>query len=378
MSLKETEKYLKPKYDLRYNVINNRTYFKYKTCTSCSFILLIDYVLNSIHRELRKKNINISKSALRDLLQSDFVKKYNPITSYFKSLEKWDSKTDYINQLVKTVETNNNILFQWAFKKWFVAMIACAVDDKVVNHCVLIFIGEQGIGKSRWSESLLPEELKSLMSSGRINPNDKDSMFLLTECMLIIMEEIGTFSKHQTEAFKELITKDVIRERRAYAVYAENYVRRASFIGSSNNPQILVDITGNRRFLVFKAVKILSTGNIDLDKVYAQGFYLYKNGFQYWFDQKDIKKINAHNNQFRLVSSEEELLLKYYEPAQRDDEPALFLSATEVVRHIIKRENITIANKLTNVEMGKVLSARGFVEIKKKGLKKYILKLKLC
>ena len=52
------------------------------------------------------------------------------------------------------------------------------------------------------------------------------------------MEEIGVFNRSQIEAFKELITKSTIRERRAYGVFSEDYVRRASFAGATNNKQL--------------------------------------------------------------------------------------------------------------------------------------------
>ena len=40
------------------------------------------------------------------------------------------------------------MLFAEYFKKWLVGMVAGWVDEREVNHVILIFIGEQGIYKT--------------------------------------------------------------------------------------------------------------------------------------------------------------------------------------------------------------------------------------
>ncbi|WP_053991925.1 VapE domain-containing protein [Mangrovimonas sp. TPBH4] len=377
MNYSNVEVYLKRKYTFKYNEVLNRTFFKKNSGGSSSLKLLDDYYLNSMYRELSNKNLKIGKAALRDLLQSDFVPRFNPIMDYFKNLKTWDGSNDFITSLACTVNSTDNKVFQWAFKKWFVAMIGCAYSQNITNHCALILIGPQGLGKSSWIQGLLPIELKDYLSSGKVDPTRKDSVFLLAECMLINLEEVGTFSRSEAEAFKEIITKEVIRERRPYGVFAENYVRRASFIGSSNNQKILVDVTGNRRFLVFEISGFKKIDSQLLDNAYSQGFYLFKKNFQYWFDQKDIQKINKHNEQYREVLQEEVLLSKYFLPVFTKGKGVLFMNATETINYISNYEKSTVILKaLSPVEMGKVLKAKGFKELKVKGVKKYMLKRK--
>ena len=43
---------------------------------------------------------------------------------------------------------------------------------------------------------------------------------------------------------KVMITKNTVRERRAYARNAETYTRRASFLATVNDSQVLTDRTG--------------------------------------------------------------------------------------------------------------------------------------
>lgn len=361
-------------YNFRYNEVTSRIQFKNKSCSICEFNNLDDYNFNTIWIWLKGEFSGLSKSYLRDLLNSAIVPKVNPIKDYFEKLPPWDGKSDYIDLLSSTVKTTNDSYFNWIFKKWFVAMVACAIDPETTNQTILIFIGKQGVGKSTWIENILPKELCPYSSSGIIDPKDKDSRFKLSECILINMEEIGAMKRHEVERFKELITKSSISDRRPYGIFSENYLRRASFIGSTNNHNILADVTGNRRFLIIESIKFESTSNILLDLVYSQGYELYKSGFQYWFNSKDICKVNSENENYRQVSHEEVLLFKYFQKGNNKN--SVYLNASEIVQFICKSEKKPI-HTLSNIEMGKVLSSNGFKTKKIKGIKKYILNKKI-
>lgn len=358
-STKQIEEYLSKKYDFQYNEVQNRTYYRKKGAGK-PFTLIQDFEINSLLRELNNSHFNISRQRLKSLLESEFIVRVNPIKDYFDKLPRWDGTTDYITAYLKSVVTTDDNNFRWAFKKWFVAMIACAINPEVINHCAIILIGKQGIGKSTWFNNLLPKELKPYFYSGRINPSDKDTLLHLSECIIIVMEEIGAFSKAQTESFKELLTKDAIRVRRAYGVYAENYQRIASFVGSTNNREVLSDITGNRRFLVFEALKFHGTSQYDIDKVYAHGYALYHQGFQYWFDLSEIKRVNTINEKYRQISDEEQYLLKHFRKANNKKDNVISLNATEVVAGIQEAEGNGFTLDLSAIEMGKVLNALGF------------------
>ena len=142
------ENYLNGKYAFHYNVLTNRTFINEPNDTD--YKLLNSYKINSIKRELNNNNIPCSQSDIKSLLESDYVPQFNPFTDYFDNLPKWDKQTDYIQQIIDTVETTNQVDFAWAFKKWLVAMVACAIEDETTNQAILIFTGGQGIGKTTW------------------------------------------------------------------------------------------------------------------------------------------------------------------------------------------------------------------------------------
>ena len=268
-----------------------------------------DFIENSMLRECLKARIRTNLSSLRNLLNSDFCPLFNPFEDYFFNLPSYDEKTDYITQLANTITTTKQDLWQQCFKKWLVAMVGCVLDDKIINHTVIVFSGKQGLGKTTWVEKLVPRPLKGYLFSGTINPNNKDTLVQLSECMLINLDELENLNRSEIGSLKEIITKTQIRMRKAYGHNNETMPRRASFAGSVNTSQFLNDSTGSRRFLCFELEGIQYQHDVDINLAFSQALYLFKSGFRHWFDKEEIKSITENNEQYQLHSPKEELLL---------------------------------------------------------------------
>jgi predicted P-loop ATPase len=371
--IKNFENYLRKNYEFKYNTVKGRVFYKNKKQKNSRFRLMQERDFNSILVRMMKQGMNIQRNKLLSILYSDFVVNFNPISNYFDELPKWDSR-DHITELSNTVKTTKQKTFNWAFKKWLVALVACATSDEIVNQTALILVGKQGVGKSRWIENkLLPIILCDYIFSKNLNPNNKDQILQLAEAILINMEEIGEFNKSQTESFKELITKKIIKERRAYGVFTEEFVRRASFIGSSNNKELLNDVTGNRRFLVFEVLGFDFDKKIDINQVYAQAKELLKGKFRYWFDGQDIIRVNENNSEFVKTSEAEELINENFKVPLKDSKHIEFMNATQVSDYLYLKYKSNGRSRIQGVEVGKVMTALGFKTKKVNGLKKYLV-----
>lgn len=168
------------------------------------------------------------------------------------------------------VTTKKQDLWKEYFKKWFVAMVACVLNEKQINHTVIVFSGKQGLGKTTWIEKLMPAELKQYIFLGTVNPNNKDTFIHLAECMLINLDWLENLNRTEIGSLKELITKTHIRRRKACGHNHKNIPRIASFAGSINTAQLLNDTPASRRFLCYEVEQIEYTHEIDINKVYAQ------------------------------------------------------------------------------------------------------------
>lgn len=369
--IEQIESFLQAKWLFRYNVVSHKVEFQTKDVPDSSFIEMRDFDYNSILRDLKYANIQCSMSTLRMILMSEFAIEYDPYIEYITNLPQFDAQDDYIEKLADTVVTGNPDFWRRAFKKWFVAMTASWTLPESVNHTALILNGAQGIGKTTWLSNLIPLPLRRFIHTGTLNVRDKDSQIKLSECPIIIMDEFENIG-HNLEALKELITKRDIYVRRAYGYCHENYIRRASFAGSINNKDFLQDVTGNRRFLCFEAKHIDYQQYAQLDRAYAQAVYLFQNGFQYWFSSDELEELEQNNAEFRAMSSEEELLMSFYEPADKTDEEAVFMTTTDILKSLIRLSGL---RSLSEQKLGRILTAQ-FERIKRKGRYGYVVKTK--
>lgn len=372
----DTEAFLSANYDFRYNEVTNKVEFKRKDDENYS--VLTDYAFNSILRKCTKNGFEITTSALRSLLNSDYTEIFNPFHRYLYGLPQYDSSDqdiDYIVKLSSKVSTTNDELWHKAFKKWFVALVGSLLVDKLINHTVIILSGPQGIGKTTWILNLIPEELKNYIFSGTINPGNKDTLIFLSECMLINLDELENLNRTELGSIKELITKNSVKLRRPYGTSVEDFPRRASFAGSVNTMQFLTDSTGSRRFLCFEVTSIdIDTpySADDLNKAYSQAHYLFKNGFKYWFEKEEITEIAQNNERYRLLSAEEEILIKHFEPCEEFEADHLF-STTEILEKLHGFSKFAISSGSVQ-KLGKALQSNGFKKLKKRGRQVYAIK----
>ena len=364
------ELFLSTRYVFRHNMVSGKLEFQY--FGKKKWHVMNDFIENSMLRECLKGRIKTNLSSLRNLLYSDFCELYNPFEDYFYNLPSYDEKTDYILELANTITTTKQDLWQQCFKKWIVAMVGCVLDDKVINHTVIVFSGKQGLGKTTWVEKLVPRKLKEYLFSGTINPNNKDTLVQLSECMLINLDELENLNRSEIGSLKEIITKTQIRMRKAYGHNNETMPRRASFAGSVNTAQFLNDSTGSRRFLCFEVENIQYQHEINIDNVLSQALYLFKTGFRHWFDQEEIKNITENNEQYQLRSPEEELLLTWFEPCDREN-ATHYLNASQIAAKLAERAKITITDGTIN-KIGKALKKHNFTRLMRKGSPVYAVK----
>lgn len=352
------QQYLSEHFSLRKNVVRGLIEYREKQKKHKEYQPVTDYWENSVWCTLQLQGVLCKISELRSVIHSDFSKEYDPFKSYFYKLSPWDGTTDHIAQLASTVSTTNPGYWLTCLRKWLVATVACAIEEGMENHTVLLLSGGQGLGKTTWCRNLVPPQLRRYTYSGNIDPASKDSTLLLSDCFLIVLDELSGQSRMELNRLKAMITKNYVRERRAYAHNAETYERRASFAATVNDSQVLTDRTGSRRFLCFEATRIDYLSPIDHKGVYAQALALYKDKFKFWFSDSDIAEINRNNEPFQQSSPEEELFYTFFRKPCRFEPPQL-LSSSEIIAKIAEKTRLPITPINVN-NLGKMLKRAQF------------------
>jgi predicted P-loop ATPase len=294
---------------------------------------------------------------------------YNPFTEYFNKLPIWDTKTDYISFLASFVKTADRQRFDNHFKKWIVRVVACALVDGIFNKQAFVLVHDkQNSGKSTFCRFLCPPVLDNYIAENL--SIDKDSRILLCRNLLINLDELSTLSKVEINSLKSLFSKDKINERLPYDRRNSILPRRCSFIGSTNQVEFLNDETGSVRWLCFVIDKIDwdYSSKVNIDMVYAQAYYLFKNGFPYEITATEVKENDEYNRQFLINTPEKELVNKFIEPGTKEQHH-YFWTSTDVLLYI---SNITESKiKLSPVNIGKALKLCGFERIKQNPEKIY-------
>ncbi len=293
----------------------------------------------------------------------------SPIREYLDSLPEWEG-TDYIGILANSVHTSHQKFWVECLERYLVGMCAAATQDDVVNHTVLLLCSEiQNIGKTTFINNLLPPELRAYLSTGLINPSNKDDLAKIAQAMLINLDEFEGMSGRELNIFKDLVTRKVISIRLPYARRSQNFPHTASFAGTCNYQEVLHDTTGNRRFLCFH-VDSMEFIKINYAQLYAQIKYLLnKPGYQYWFTQSENSRIEENNEDFIFHSPEEELVLTHIRKPERF-EKVHYLTVTEIAELIRERTGYQYSHG-TKAQLGKVMSKHGFEFHKGKNGRRY-------
>ena len=78
-------------------------------------------------------------------------------------------------------------------------------ESKVVSPLTLVMVGQkQGVGKTTFIRNIMPQALADYYIESKLNHNDKDSVKLLTQALLLSDDEFGGKAHKEAEAFKEL------------------------------------------------------------------------------------------------------------------------------------------------------------------------------
>ena len=352
-------------YEIRRNIVKELIEFRRKPTTtdekaSSDFAILRAKDVNTFYINAQMKGISCSQNSLKALIDSDYAKPFNPFTHYFFSLPTWNGKTDYIAQLAQRVKTTDPAFFIDSLRHWLVGMVACAIDDKVQNQQLLLLHGGQGSGKSTFIRKLLPPELDTYYRCGMIIPENKDHLLQLSSSLIIDLDEFDTLPSWQMQSLKRLIVQGVVTERKVFDLQMNNFIRRASFIASTNDQHFLVDILENRRYLINTILSIDNSGPVNHKGIYAQALALYRQGYRYWYEKEEVTFLNKRNESFRQKDPVEENLFFYFRAAKGGEIQAKWYPASYLLS-ILSLNGRTQSNPQTQKTLVTVLEKNHFI-----------------
>ena len=331
---------LKSRYDFRYNTVMKFVEYMPKEKGWYGFQPVDPRVQKRMTLEVQLADIRVSIKDVRNFLESDYIKNYNPIDEYlFQCYDKWDGK-DHIRALARTVPTNNPYWADW-FYTWFLGMVdqwRGFTHRQYGNSVAPLLISKQGYNKSTFCRRLLPPELQWGYNDNLILSEKRQVYQAMAQFMVINLDEFNQISPQVQQGFlKNLIQLPTLKYKPPYGSHVMEFPRLASFIATSNMKDILSDPSGNRRF-----IGVELTGPIDVSvrpnyqQLFAQALSALNNGEKSYFDAQQVKLIMKSNSQFEIIQPIDQYFLLYFELVE-DEKEGEYLTAAEIFDYLKKQ-----------------------------------------
>ena len=279
---------------------------------------LAENVPTILFDQLRKEYSKVNMFSITNYITLYATRnRYNPVLDMIKA-EKWDGK-DRITEMYNTFRIPiDDTLSRVLIYKWLMQGV-CGLFNNIENpfslDIVLVFQGNQGIGKTRFLEKLALHP-KFFAEGCCIDPRNKDSIMLATNKWICELGEIGSTMKKDIDSVKAFLSRSTDEYRTPYGRAMLQYPRVTSFVGTVNDEQFLVDQTGNRRFAT---VPLPADLEIDYE-TQIKPF----NALQLWSQVYQIVKDLDKASCFRLTTEEKKLLDErnqhFIKPLRAEDE----------------------------------------------------------
>ena len=333
-------KLLESRYDFRYNTVMKYVEYLPKDKGWYGYRPVEPRVQKRMTLEVQLADIRVSIKDVRNFLESDYIKNYNPIEEYlFQCYDKWDGK-DHIRALARTVPTANPHWADW-FYTWFLGMVdqwRGYSHRQYGNSVAPLLISKQGYNKSTFCRRLLPPELQWGYSDNLILSEKRQVYQAMAQFMVINLDEFNQISPQVQQGFlKNLIQLPTLKYKPPYGSHVMEFPRLASFIATSNMKDILSDPSGNRRF-----IGVELTGPIDVSvrpnyqQLFAQALSALNNGEKSYFDAEQVKLIMKNNSQFEVVQPIDQYFMLYFELVEKEKEGE-YLTAAEIFDYLKKQ-----------------------------------------
>ncbi len=266
-------------------------------------------------------------------------RRFNPVRDWIRS-RTWDNR-DRVAELCESLHLADwypEDMKRTLVRRWLISAVAASVSrEGFRTRGVLVLQGAQGIGKTGWFSSLVPEDSGWFLAGQSLDPANGDDLKKVASRWIIELGELdATFKKSDISRLKSFITNDSDVVRLPYAPGFSDYPRRTVFGASVNQPDFLVDTTGNSRWWCLPCRKIDYRHGIDLQQLWAQVFQLYHDEKRWWLLEEEEAKLNELNRYFEASDEVEDAIASRWEwdayDAMSSMELGGWLNATAVLK----------------------------------------------
>lgn len=235
---------------------------------------------------IRRMSKDVRSDLIRTMsLEPDAV--FNSIHDYFNALSvKYNTPKNRIQEILGCIDfvldqsserAIYNEIFDVFFTRASLHTYRAFGENAVPNDLVPVFVGGQGVGKSRLTRYLsMTDKLFVDLGDKGVTLGSADCIRHISGKLIVELAEMQAYSKTEIGTAKAFISQDYDEFRQLYERGMTRVPRSASFVGTTNEAQFLRDMTGNRRFFPIR-IK-----NVDHIKLYENKEWIEETWAYYW------------------------------------------------------------------------------------------------
>ena len=374
--MQEVTAFLTSRYRFRFNVLTEETEVANIANnipdTHLRYAKVDERWMNTLSMEAIETGIDCWDRDIQRFVRSRRISEYHPFTAYFEQLPEWDGK-DRVSTLARRV--SDNPVWVNGFHRWMLGLSAQWMQfhpdtnnanranstNRANSVAPLLVSSRQGLGKSTFCRLLMPDALKAYYTESYDLGSPASAEAKLAACGLINLDEFDKLSASKMPLLKNLMQASALNIRKAYKRSASALPRIASFIGTSNREDLLVDRTGSRRFLCVSLEHAIDcTTPVEHEQLYAQLKAELLSGERSWFNKEEEQAIQQHNALFYKHIPEEEVFRLCFRFATKEDHPqeVLTLSATQLFERM-KSAHPSVMRGMTAYSLSRILPRLG-------------------
>ena len=383
--MQEVAAFLTSRYRFRFNVLTEETEVTNIANnipdTHLRYAKVDERWMNTLSMEAIETGIDCWDRDIQRFVRSRRISEYHPFTAYFERLPEWDG-TDRVSALARRV--SDDPVWVNGFHRWMLGLSAQWMQFHPDTNCAnrannansanntssinransvapLLVSSRQGLGKSTFCRLLMPDALKAYYTESYDLSSPASAEAKLAACGLINLDEFDKLSASKMPLLKNLMQASALNIRKAYKRSASALPRIASFIGTSNREDLLVDRTGSRRFLCVSLEHAIDcTTPVEYEQLYAQLKAEILSGERSWFNKEEEQAIQQHNALFYKHIPEEEVFRLCFRFATQEDHPqeVLTLSATQLFERM-KAAHPSVMRGMTAYSLSRILPQLG-------------------
>ena len=330
----QMDEFMNRRYEFRYNTQIGEVEYRERFSFRFYFHPIDKRAQNSIMLDAQSEGIGVWDRDIDRYLHSNRVPIYNPLEEFLFHLPHWDGK-DRIHALANRVPCNNPH-WELLFHRWFLNMVSHwrGVNKMYANSTSPILVGAQGTHKSTFCHEMIPPALRAYYTDSIDFKSKQEAERYLGRFFLINIDEFDQINVSQQGFLKHLLQKPVANLRKPYGNTIREMRRYASFIGTSNQKDLLTDPSGSRRFICIEVTAPIQTNvTINYKQLYAQAMEAIYKGERYWLNDEDENILKQTNREFEQVSPLEQLFHCYLNPVEEEMEGE-WLTAMQILNYL--------------------------------------------